>query len=239
VVVRLMDVAPDGTSLRVTFAPFNLTQRDSRTKPSALTPGEPVTVRFALKNAGHRFSAGHRIRLAVSAAYWPIVHPSPQPVTLTLTPGAGSLTLPLRSPSEEDGQLSDLPPAESAAVAASWQQTPPRCEPLAVERDVASGRVTVRKGSDTGMVKLADGWIFGEEIRREQSITDDRTDSVRYEYWTTMRFQRDDWRARTVTHSLMTSDATHFHIKADLDAFEGDTPVFSRTWLRAIPRRLV
>ncbi|MEQ8370145.1 MAG: CocE/NonD family hydrolase, partial [Alphaproteobacteria bacterium] len=213
VVVRLMDVAPDGRALRVTWSPFNLTHRDSRSRPQALTPGEAVTVRFDLKNAGHRFPAGHRIRVAVSASYWPIVVPSPQPVTLTVTPGEGSLDLPVRRPSAADKRLADLPPAEHAALAPRRQMTPRRNRPLAVERDVASGRVTIRSGSDTGLVQLSDGWVFGEDSWRELSITDERTDSARSEYWTTMRFERGDWSVRTVTRSLMTSDATHFHIK--------------------------
>ena len=37
-----------------------------------------------MNEIGHVFPAGHRIRLAISTAYWPIVWPSPRPVRLVV-----------------------------------------------------------------------------------------------------------------------------------------------------------
>ena len=36
---RLCDVAPDGSSRRISYGVLNLTHRDSHAEPSALTPG--------------------------------------------------------------------------------------------------------------------------------------------------------------------------------------------------------
>ena len=69
VAVRLNDVAPDGTSARVSFGLLNLTHRHGHENPAPLCPGEPVDVVVELNTIAHRFDAGHVIRVAVSTAY--------------------------------------------------------------------------------------------------------------------------------------------------------------------------
>src|SRR6185295_3553708 len=114
VVARLEDVAPDGSSLRVSYGALNLTHRDSHEHPSPLEPGKRYTVRVQLNDAAHAFAPGHRIRVAVSSSYWPIFWPSPESVTLSLFTGASALALPVRRPRPEDARLQPLPPSEGA-----------------------------------------------------------------------------------------------------------------------------
>ncbi|HEX4504959.1 MAG TPA: CocE/NonD family hydrolase, partial [Alphaproteobacteria bacterium] len=52
VAVRLNDVAPDGTSSRVTYGFLNLTHRDSHANPAPLEPGKPYTVSVDLNHIG-------------------------------------------------------------------------------------------------------------------------------------------------------------------------------------------
>jgi putative CocE/NonD family hydrolase len=96
VAVRLCDVAPDGRSTRVSYGVLNLTHRDGHEAPAALEPGKRYPVRLKLNDCGHRFPAGHRIRIAVASGYWPIVWPAPTAATLTLRAGASHLDLPVR-----------------------------------------------------------------------------------------------------------------------------------------------
>ena len=49
-----------------------------------------------LSACGHRFPAGHRLRVSIGTAYWPIVWPAPEAATLTLETAACSLHLPER-----------------------------------------------------------------------------------------------------------------------------------------------
>jgi hypothetical protein len=84
IAVRLCDVAPDGASQRVSYGVLNLAHRNGSAAPESLVPGEPVRVVLPLKVLGHRFAAGHRIRFAVSTAYWPILWPAPYAATITL-----------------------------------------------------------------------------------------------------------------------------------------------------------
>jgi putative CocE/NonD family hydrolase len=87
VAVRLSDVAPDGTSLRVSFGVLNLTHRRGHVRSRPLKPGKAERVRVQLNDCGHAFAPGHRVRLAVSTCYWPIVWPAPTAATLTITAG--------------------------------------------------------------------------------------------------------------------------------------------------------
>ena len=88
VAARLSDVAPDGAATRVSYGLLNLTHRESHEHPTALEPGRRYRVRLQLNDVAQAFPAGHRIRLALSTAYWPIAWPAPEPVTLTLYAGA-------------------------------------------------------------------------------------------------------------------------------------------------------
>ena len=97
---------------RVSFGILNLTHRDSHETPSPLTPGQRYQVRIQLNDAGVVFPAGHRIRLALSTTYWPMIWPAPEPATVTIFGGA--LDLPVRPPRAADALLPPLPGPETA-----------------------------------------------------------------------------------------------------------------------------
>ncbi|HEX5591577.1 MAG TPA: CocE/NonD family hydrolase, partial [Candidatus Limnocylindrales bacterium] len=156
-VVRLSDVAPDGTSSQVTMGIRSLTHRRSHEAPEPLQPGLAETVRVPLRAAGYHFAAGHRVRVSVASACWPVIWPSPYPGAISLhlagTGEAARLVLPL------------APPAGDAAVPAFRIATPeleeigggtsdpPRWQ---VTEDVIAGTVTVST-HDGGDTILPDG----------------------------------------------------------------------------------
>src|SRR5262249_49072450 len=86
-VVRLCDVHPSGESLRVSYGVLNLPHRDGHEKPALLAAGQSYRVRIKLNDAGSVFPAGHRIRLALSTAYWPMIWPSRERATLLISGG--------------------------------------------------------------------------------------------------------------------------------------------------------
>ena len=86
-IVRVNDVAPDGTSYIVTYGFLNGTHRHSHVTPEKLVSDERVELDFSLFCTGYRFSPGHRIRVVVTNAYFPVVWPSPYPMVTTLFTG--------------------------------------------------------------------------------------------------------------------------------------------------------
>jgi hypothetical protein len=51
--------------------------------------------------------------------------------------------------------------------------------------------------------------------------------------------QRGDWQVRIETSSSMTADAAHFYVSNLLNAYEGNTRVFTKSWTFKTPRNLV
>ena len=95
--VRLSDVAPDGEVTLVTGAGLNGAQRKSMADPVDLVPNQVYPLNLKLHLATWVFPAGHRIRIAVSNALWPMNWPTPYPLTTTLVlggAGASSVILP-------------------------------------------------------------------------------------------------------------------------------------------------
>jgi putative CocE/NonD family hydrolase len=85
--VRLSDVAPDGQVTLVTGAGINGAQRNSMAEPEDLIPGKDYSIALNLHLASWVFPQGHRIRIAVSNALWPMNWPTPYPMTTSLVLG--------------------------------------------------------------------------------------------------------------------------------------------------------
>ena len=111
-VVRLCDVHPSGESLRVSYCVLNLTHRDGHENPALLAAGERYQVRIQLNDMGSVFPPGHKVGLAISTAYWPMIWPTPETATVQIF--AGTLDLPQRPPNAADARLAPFPEPETA-----------------------------------------------------------------------------------------------------------------------------
>ncbi len=210
-VVRLCDVHPTAESQRVSFGVLNLTHRDSDATPTPLTPGARYRVRIQLNDAGARFAAGHRIRLALSTSYWPMVWPAPQAATVTIL--GGELTLPVRP--VQDQIVPPLPAVETGSPEPVTKVRPGvvRIDRLGLELGGQYDFKSDLAGNDPLSASI--------EMRRSDTIV------------------RDGWRVRIDSTTTMSCTRDSFLLHATLDAWEGDEPVFSKRWDRTIPRDLV
>jgi predicted acyl esterase len=238
VAVRLCEVLPDGASARVSYGVLNLTHRNGHEEVAPLEPGRRYRVRVQLNDVAHAFAAGSRIRLAVATAQWPIVWPSPRPVTLTVVAGTSALELPVRPPRPEDAALAPLPAPETSPLQprTALRVAPPPT--LRLERDVAGNSVTMVHREGGGRTRIErDGWEFGSEVRRRLSVRDDDPTSARIELEGVEEFGRaGGLEVRIETTTLMTCDERDFQVQARLDVYEGGRPVHSRSWLERVPR---
>ncbi len=237
VVARLCDVAPDGASTRVTYGALNLTHRDSHEHPEPLETGRTYRVRIQLNDIAHKFSAGHRIRLALSNSMWPIFWPSPEPVSLTLK--GGTLTLPVRRPRDDDANLAPFALPESTEP---WkvQIIEPASERRWIEKEV-SGETRASVLRDDGLVHDPQtDWTFGARCEQHFDITEGDPESARITMAWTWRFRREStgFEVRAVTRSSLSCTADDWIFEADCKAFENGRRVFARTWDRTVPRDL-
>jgi putative CocE/NonD family hydrolase len=236
---RLSDVAPDGAATRVSYGLLNLTHRESHAHPTALQPGRRYRVRLQLGDVGQAFPAGHRIRLALSTAYWPIAWPPPEPVTLTLYAGASAFTLPVRPPDPADATLPPLPPLETPPPLATTVYEPARFA-RTIHHDVSSGDVTMEWLQDSGRYRFDDIDLTVHTVTTDRyAIRPDDPLSARVEIAWIVRLARDDWRVETRTRTVLTATKNTFELDATLEAFEDDRPVHAQRWERSIPRDLV
>ncbi len=111
-IVRLEDVHPDGEVSLVAGGLLNGAQRNSRLFPEYLTPGDVYELEFSLHFTTWTFQPGHRIRLAVSNALFPMIWPTPYPMTTQLFLGSESTSLELPVISFSSRKIPDLPPPE-------------------------------------------------------------------------------------------------------------------------------
>ena len=238
IAVRLCDVAPDGASLLVTRGLLNLARRDSRERTAPLEPGERVAVRVRLDAIGQRIPAGHRLRVAISTAYWPWAWPAPAPATLSVFAGpACRLELPLRPRRDADAAL---PPFAEPEWSAPLEQEVLRSDPTSrtLTRDLATGAHELTFVWDVGgRRRLADN---GAELDDTNITTyrivdgDPVSASVRCRCASTLA--RGAWHTRIETDSHMSATAIEFLVTHALDAYEGDERVYARTWTLRFPR---
>jgi predicted acyl esterase len=212
-VVRLCDVHPSGESLRVSYGVLNLTHRDGHEKPAPLTPGERYRVRIQLNDAGSAFPAGHKVRLALSTAYWPMIWPSPQAATLTIF--AGTLDLPERPPKEGDARLSPLPGPETASPE----------KPTRLRR----GDMHIERIDRLGLE-------LGAQYKSYYHVEEDDPLSAVAELRHTQTMARNAWQIRIETQMRLTCTRDAFLLQGALYAWEGANEVCHREWDRSIPR---
>ena len=87
----------------VTGAGINGAQRDSMAQPEDLVPGKIYPLSLDLHLASWVFPKGHRIRVAVSNALWPMNWPTPYPMTTSVMLGADSARPPVSAANPAGG----------------------------------------------------------------------------------------------------------------------------------------
>jgi uncharacterized protein len=242
VAARLIDVAADGSATLVARGFLNLTHRESRAAPTPLICGQRYRVEVQLSGTAYAFPAGHRIRLALSSAYWPIIWPSPEPVTLTVFTGKSQLQLPVRSAQPGDAGLRAYPEAASAQPSPLTNLRGGRIE-RSVTLEQVTGEVIHRLFVDggvfgaSGKLRLdAIGTEVSHVLERVYRIKADDPGSARAVMNQTYQMGRGDWQVQLDAGAEMSCSTATFELNAWLEAREGDTRVFRTEWRSSIPR---
>jgi uncharacterized protein len=244
IAVRLNDIAPGGASTRVTYGVLNLTHRDGDEQPEPLELGKRYSVKMTLNDIAHAFPAGHKLRLAISTSYWPIVWPAPEAVTISLFTGESFVDLPVRLPDPQDAALRPFAPPERAA--AETTELRPASLRRSVERDRITNETVYTVCSGLGDLDSAEltrikdiGLEIGHTLRREFRIGEEDPNLARAEVIQKTWFQRERWKARVETRTYCSSTRDDFLLEAELTAYENDDVFFTRTWTRRIKRDLL
>ena len=233
--MRLNHIHPDGASARITYGVLNLSHRDSAENPQAMAPGAMTDITLNLDHIAYRIPKGHRLRVSISTAYWPLLWPAPEAAEVTLS--SGQIDLPQRPTSGGD-EYSFAPPTS----APPWETETLRPENhiRRQEIDRVTGIVSLIIEDDFGKLRDADhGLIAGSVAREVWRIHPDDPLSAKGTCHWTEELERDDIILRTETRSQMWSDATHFHLTARLEAYENDKLIYERDVTEDIKRHFM
>jgi putative CocE/NonD family hydrolase len=239
-VVRISDVAPDGQVTQVAGAAINGTHRNSTREPEDIVPGEVFPLRFELHFTSWVFPKGHRIRVAISNAQWPMLWPTPYPMTSMLRVGG------------DDGSrmvLPVVPPGESRApnfVQPKPDPVLPGYETLdagnitgyaaitSVEQDPETDEV-FGVATNSGATRYPWGIErFEEELEHRTSDTNPARTSVTGRYKLTQEL--DDRVLEFEQAVEFRSDEENFHLKFHRWVLVDGEMFAERTWDESIPR---
>ncbi len=237
VAVRLNDVWPSGEVSRITYHLQNLCMRESREYPTPLEPGKRYKVKIKMDDIAWRVPKGHRLRVAISTSYFPMMWPVADPVKLTVYAGASEIQMPVRK-----AVVAEKPVEWKDAEAASPVNAKDIVKPFhkrEVTTDEKTGVKTLTIVDDFGTQLLTD---IGLEVhgagRETYSIApDDPLSAIMETHWTEGR-KRGKWSIRTETYARLKATKTHWLIWAKIDAFEGKKLVFTKEFEEQIERRL-
>ena len=202
-----------------------------------LTPGTAVDFVDTLHFTTWTFQPGHRIRIAVANAQFPMAWPTPYAMTTRLATNDARSALELPTiPADAHAKVPHVPPPEPRTEAPD-ARTIPRGRPaeLVVTHDVLAKTTTVE-------FVTRDAYAIGQrdidniEKERYETHDDHPADS---------RFLGDEvhvihvgggrtLRVRTVID--MRSDSAAFHVAITRSLYVGDALVRTRNWTDAIPR---
>lgn len=236
VVVRLTDVSPDGVSRRVSYGMLNLSRRSGFDATVPMVPREPTDVVIRLNDLAHRFAAGHKLRLAVSTTYWPMVWPSGERVTLTLTAGASRLALPVRPLGLDDEVGPAFDPVEMAPPAKTTAMTSPDAS-RTIDRDLKTGRWTEKLVEDHGRYHIHDIDLdVAHSVHCTFDIIENDPLSADARWVWRSKLDRDGWHIDIEATTRLRADALDFIVDTDIDAKEDGISIFSKAWRDRIPR---
>ena len=236
VAVRLNDLWPDGSDLRVSYGVLNLTHRNGHDQAAPLEPAKRVRVRVQMNEIGHVFPVGHRIRLAISTAYWPTIWPSPRQVRLLVHTGGSRLLLPVRERQAGDERVHFEPPVQGRSTARTVLKG--ARQERTITRDVAANEVIYSVVRDEGRSIISEiGVESGFEKRVVYRIRPDDPTSARVDLREAYVLRhRQGWDTFVETQNALSSTESEFLVEASLKAFDRGKPFFAKSWFERIPR---
>jgi len=230
VAVRLCDVWPDGSSTLITRGILNLSQRNGKSNPEAMIPGEVEEVIVELNHVAYVVPNGHKLRLALSTSYWPIAWPAPTNTCLTIYSGLSLLKLPVLRKNATTEALTDfsknnLSEEESTINIREFSQN------RQSSFDEKQNLNVMEVKSDNGKMRIKESGIeMGSKSLYRFSIGESDPLSAIAEYDWKWEYGRGTWQTKTHTYTKITSDLNHFYLHAVLIAWENNKQVFNKVW---------
>jgi hypothetical protein len=241
-IVRISDIAPDGTVTQVAGAGISGAHRKSSEEPEALVPGQVYKLEYDLHLTSWVFPKGHRIRLAVNNALWPMIWPTPYAMTTTLDvegANASHIVLPV-IPESDRIKPEFLPPAKDPVLPGysylkiDDESVSGYAETRSIERSPLASQTRITASGASGSVYPWTTIKYWEDIVHEAQDNDPASASVTGK--TRYTIELDD-RTLTVEGDLsFSSDRENFYYTYTRRVLENGKLIKEKTWKETIPR---
>jgi uncharacterized protein len=228
---RLADVAPDGRVTLVSGGGLNGAHRHAADQPEPLAIDAVERLEIPMRFASWVFPAGHRVRLAVSNHLWPMMWPTPYPLTMSLHVRDSRLMLPIVPPRARATPRFE-PPQKVESPAGIG--TEGEIHPTAWVIDRLEGAVMASwRGEEES--RFPWGRMRSIEYLRFK-VEDERPDRAAAlgegDIHVTLPGRTVQWRTRL----SLRSDRDHFHYRFRRTLAEDGRVIRERGWEEAIPR---
>jgi len=232
-VVRVSDLHPDGAVTRISLGVLNLTHRDSHEFVEPLTPNELYKVTVPVNHIAYKVPAGHRLRVSISTAYWPLIWPSPDQATITLEASQCQLELPYRN----NMQTEIEPPAYNQTVSYDGSSLRNSDSQRMVHQDYKTGVVTLETHDDFGRqhYNSCDSEI-DLKMSQWQSIHPEDPLSAESKLTFELEMGREGWWTGLKSLYHMRCDRDHFYITSTWQAFHDGELIFNKGFEETIKR---
>ncbi|MET9086059.1 CocE/NonD family hydrolase [Streptomyces sp. NPDC004237] len=231
VIVRLCDVAPDGSSTLVTRGVLNLLSRHGRDRTVEWTPGTYEDVEIELTGIGYAFPPGHRVRVAVSDAYWPWVWPHGERGELRVVPADSAVLLPVRAAGEE-APIAFEEPEQAPPLPVTYDRPAEARPERLVTHDVAAGEWTLEVDPNYGGSRTyPDGLRYEESARETYRVRgDDPLSASAVSEWRIRLRRGDDYDAEIMARTELRASAADFVMDSRIEARANGETVVKRSW---------
>lgn len=240
-IVRLSDVAPDGQVTQVTGAAFNATHRYSSVNPTPLSPDSTYQLKIELHVTSWTFLKGHKIRVAISNAQWPMFWPTPYNMTTTLISNKkmqSSIRIPVAPENAEDLSI-PFPLPQHDPVLAGYNSLDAETNSgfAEIKEIIRNERTQTTKVIATNSGRDQYPWgvsSYTEEIVHEASDADPASASVRSKYSITHETGTEmlTWSGKLE----FTSDIKNYYYHYTRYLEKNGKLLREKSWQRTIPR---
>jgi len=234
-IAHVVDVAPDGSCWFVTRGVLNLAHRSDMAAPEVEPVGEPFPVTVATVHTSAVFGAGHRIRVTLAGADFPVVMPPPRPVRLTIHTGPGHqgrLVLPVVPP---------RPPPRTLTIPAAVPQPEPSSRLRDVDRHLIERLDTgIRVSRQVDTVELQpERGPLTYRWRQDTWVEGDHADPTAFRAGAgaTTALERRGWAVGAQADVALTADASDLHLAISVRVTQDGESVWADRIVRSIPRQ--
>ena len=236
VVARISDVSPAGDAHRVSYAIRNLTLDERGRYRDDTCKDQFCDVGIQFPNMAHTFKAGHRIRLALSTSYWPMIWPSPTAAEIYLDTDLLQLNCPCRL-RDSTYQHEDFHEIDASSRGDDVRPQNASSTQREILRDDDSNSLIHRWYTPMELRQQASiDLTFGAETSAEHRIQLDDPTSAISSFSHTMTLDYENHRFKVISKVSLTSNESHFLPAGRIQVFEDDEEAFSREWSMQIER---